>query len=68
MSDEFKVPIVDGIIPTLEKAKKDYVKFVLARYNNRKHKAAKALGIDRKTLYRILGDVDGQKRRTAKKD
>lgn len=38
--------------PTLEKIEERYIKIILARMNNQKDKAAKILGINRRTLYR----------------
>lgn len=38
--------------PTLEQIEERYIKIILGRMNNQKDKAAKALGINRRTLYR----------------
>lgn len=38
--------------PTLEKIEERYIKMILTRMNNQKDKAAKILGINRRTLYR----------------
>ncbi|MNL16027.1 Transcriptional regulatory protein ZraR [compost metagenome] len=47
----------DDVEPLAE-VEKQYVKFVYERYNHAKEATAKALGIDRKTLYRKLQEIE----------
>jgi DNA-binding NtrC family response regulator len=42
--------------PTLAEVERRYVATVLAELDGNKTKAAEVLGIDRKTLYRIVGE------------
>ncbi|WP_051132336.1 sigma-54 dependent transcriptional regulator [Thioalkalivibrio sp. AKL19] len=44
--------------PTLEERERDYIQRVLEHVNGNKQRAARILGIGRKTLYRKLGESD----------
>jgi transcriptional regulator of acetoin/glycerol metabolism len=46
--------------PTLAKLERRYAREVLAAMGGNKTRAAEILGIDRKTLYRLLGTPDGR--------
>jgi DNA-binding NtrC family response regulator len=50
------LPLPPGVRPTLDELSRRYVSLVLAECGGNKTKAAEQLGIDRKTLYRILGE------------
>lgn len=45
-------------VEPLSEVEKQYVKFVYERHNHAKEATAKALGIDRKTLYRKLQEIE----------
>ncbi len=47
-------------LPTLEEIKSRYIGKVLELFKGNKRQAAQALGIGRRTLYRHLGDRDGE--------
>ncbi len=44
---------------TLHEMEKEYIKKILEKTGGNKYKAAQALGIDRKTLYRKLEEIEG---------
>jgi transcriptional regulator with PAS, ATPase and Fis domain len=44
----------NSTIPTLEEQEKNYIKWVLDKYNGNKTKAAKAMDIDRVSLWRKI--------------
>ena len=44
----------------LHELEKEYIKKILDKNDGNKYKAAQALGIDRKTLYRKLADIEGE--------
>ncbi|HKR79987.1 MAG TPA: helix-turn-helix domain-containing protein, partial [Nitrospira sp.] len=44
---------------SLHELEKEYIKRILDKNAGNKYKAAQALGIDRKTLYRKLAEIDG---------
>ena len=44
---------------TLHQIEKEYIKKILEKTGGNKYKAAQALGIDRKTLYRKLNEIEG---------
>jgi DNA-binding NtrC family response regulator len=50
------LPLPSGFRPTLDELGRRYASVVLAECAGNKTKAAEVLGIDRKTLYRILGE------------
>jgi two-component system response regulator AtoC len=50
------LPLPQGFRPTLDELGRRYAALVLAECAGNKTKAAEVLGIDRKTLYRILGE------------
>jgi DNA-binding NtrC family response regulator len=45
----------------LEAVEKEYILKILEKMGGNKYQAAHALGIDRKTLYRKLGEIEGAK-------
>ena len=47
---------------TLDEVEKEYIKKILDKHGGNKYKAAQALGIDRKTLYRKLEEIEGTTR------
>jgi len=49
-------PLPRGYRPTLDELSRQYAALVLAECGGNKTRAAEQLGIDRKTLYRILGE------------
>ena len=49
--------LLDGELPTLEKLEADYLLRVLSAVGGNKSRAAQILGVDRKTLYRMLGPL-----------
>lgn len=51
----------DRILP-LEEVEKEYILRILDKTGGNKYQAAQALGIDRKTLYRKLAEIEGRKR------
>jgi DNA-binding NtrC family response regulator len=50
------LPLPSGLRPTLDELSRRYVALVLSECGGNKTRAAEQLGIDRKTLYRILGE------------
>ena len=42
----------------LHEIEKEYIKKILEKMGGNKYQAAQVLGIDRKTLYRKLGEMD----------
>jgi DNA-binding NtrC family response regulator len=50
------LPLPQGLRPTLDELSRRYVALVLSECGGNKTRAAEQLGIDRKTLYRILGE------------
>jgi DNA-binding NtrC family response regulator len=50
------LPLPAGFRPTLDELSRRYAALVLAECGGNKTRAAEQLGIDRKTLYRILGE------------
>jgi two-component system, NtrC family, response regulator AtoC len=50
------LPLPPGLRPTLDELSRRYVALVLSECGGNKTRAAEQLGIDRKTLYRILGE------------
>jgi transcriptional regulator with PAS, ATPase and Fis domain len=47
---------LDEDMPTLVELAQDYIEHVLARHDGNKTQAAKALGLDRRSLYRWLNN------------
>jgi DNA-binding NtrC family response regulator len=45
----------------LDEIEKEYIKKILEKMGGNKYQAANALGIDRKTLYRKLGEMEEDK-------
>jgi len=56
LEPERGLPLPPGDRPSLDELSKRYAALVLAECTGNKTKAAEVLGIDRKTLYRILGE------------
>ena len=54
--------LVSGIYPTIDRLERCYIQFVLEKTGGRKDKAAKILGINRRTLYRKEREYDLGKR------
>jgi DNA-binding NtrC family response regulator len=52
------LPLPPGFRPTLDELSRRYAALVLAECGGNKTRAAELLGIDRKTLYRIVGEGD----------
>ncbi len=52
------LPLPPGYRPTLDELSRRYTALVLGEAGGNKTRAAELLGIDRKTLYRILGEGD----------
>src|SRR5512138_3608718 len=50
------LPLPPGVRPTLDELSRRYAALVLSECGGNKTRAAELLGIDRKTLYRILGE------------
>ncbi len=50
------LPLPPGLRPTLDELSRRYAALVLSECGGNKTRAAEQLGIDRKTLYRILGE------------
>ena len=50
---------VDRLLP-LEELEQNYIRRILNKMGGNKYKAAQVLGIDRKTLYRKLGEMEGK--------
>jgi two-component system response regulator AtoC len=50
------LPLPPGVRPTLDELSRRYTALVLSECGGNKTRAAEQLGIDRKTLYRILGE------------
>jgi DNA-binding NtrC family response regulator len=50
-----RLPLPAGFRPTLDELSRRYAALVLGECGGNKTRAAELLGIDRKTLYRILG-------------
>jgi DNA-binding NtrC family response regulator len=53
------LPLAAGYRPTLDELSRRYAALVLSESGGNKTRAAEALGIDRKTLYRLLGEGEG---------
>ena len=55
-----KSPKKSAPFPTLNQVKESYISWVLEQCNGNKSKAAKILGINRRTLHRIISERDAQ--------
>jgi len=55
---------LDGTLPLCE-VEKIYIRRILEKTGGNKYHTAQALGIDRKTLYRKLADMDGEREATS---
>jgi DNA-binding protein Fis len=55
-----KTPKKSTPFPTLNQVKENYISWVLDQCNGNKSKAAKVLGINRRTLHRIISERDAQ--------
>lgn len=53
----------DGRVLTYKQAQKRYIEVVLAACDDNKTQAARLMGIDRRTLYRILARPEGVNRK-----
>ena len=51
---------VDKLLP-LEELEQNYIRRILDKMGGNKYQAAQVLGIDRKTLYRKLGEMESKK-------
>ena len=55
-----KSPKKSAPFPTLNQVKESYISWVLEQCNGNKSKAAKILGINRRTLHRIISERDAR--------
>ena len=52
--------VIDTPTMTLEELEKEYIKKILEKSGGNKYQTAHTLGIDRKTLYRKLAEIEGK--------